>query len=322
MATSIPNTATSLANGLTQYGGPIAAMGMAQQFLNALSMRKKVNQTENAPRANAAFQAQVAKPSGIQALYDPNAIKQRTAMAQNDPTALAGQLPGGMTFKAGQMMGTNKYSGQPITMQGYTADMYGLPSNFGSKRYMELNPDVANSGMSAAEHYLKYGKAEGRNYLKPQAAPAAAPAATASKPKPKPVQQPVVSVPNTPPKIKQAKPTVDVNADPYKRDIADYEGVMKQIGQQNTPDFLQGLNEAQQKSAIATQGVFGGGTGEEESKYYLYNLLKQMQEGKTTDIGNAGLLPVEGTYLQSMGLPISGGIEDFLSALRTKYQTV
>jgi SAM-dependent methyltransferase len=42
-----------------------------------------------------------------------------------------------------------------------------LPRGFNKDAYLDLNPDVREVGMDAAEHYLKYGKAEGRQYLMP-----------------------------------------------------------------------------------------------------------------------------------------------------------
>ena len=40
----------------------------------------------------------------------------------------------------------------------------GLPDDFDSSRYLELNPDVAAAGVNASDHYLAFGKDEGRLY--------------------------------------------------------------------------------------------------------------------------------------------------------------
>jgi hypothetical protein len=39
-----------------------------------------------------------------------------------------------------------------------------IPNDFDSNTYLELNPDVRKAGVDPAEHYLKYGIKEGRNY--------------------------------------------------------------------------------------------------------------------------------------------------------------
>lgn len=45
-----------------------------------------------------------------------------------------------------------------------------LPKDFNSKTYLRLNPDVAASGMDAADHYWRHGRKEGRKYLEDTAA--------------------------------------------------------------------------------------------------------------------------------------------------------
>lgn len=42
-----------------------------------------------------------------------------------------------------------------------------LPANFDARLYLTANPDVAASGMAAADHFLQYGKNEGRK-LRPE----------------------------------------------------------------------------------------------------------------------------------------------------------
>ena len=337
---------SSIAAGLSTAAGPIGAMLVAQQFFNALNAGKKAKITDIYANRQQALDAGVdvlhdktvayAEPANVSmqaplstaararmpgASFDPTLIRQKTQTAQNagDTAALIGLLPKNAQFSAGNMVNTNKFTGQPITNHAITADMYGLPSNFGSNRYMQLNPDVAKSGMSAAEHYLKYGKAEGRNYLKP--ATPAAPVASTTPKTTKPAAQIPAPIAYTPPKIKkvQAQPAVDVNKDPYSSK-PQYEDIKKLLGDTSMPDFLQGLDEAQKRSAIATQGVFGGGAGQDETKYYLRDLLDRFQGGNVKDVGRAGLLPVEGTFLQSQGLPINGSIDAFLRALRTNYE--
>jgi len=46
-----------------------------------------------------------------------------------------------------------------------------LPMDFSSEVYLELHPDVANSGLDAVTHYLNYGIIEGRPYNRPRGNP-------------------------------------------------------------------------------------------------------------------------------------------------------
>ena len=40
-----------------------------------------------------------------------------------------------------------------------------LPDNFNDELYLELNPDVKKAGIDPGEHFLKYGKKEGRQWF-------------------------------------------------------------------------------------------------------------------------------------------------------------
>jgi SAM-dependent methyltransferase len=42
-----------------------------------------------------------------------------------------------------------------------------LPRGFDKEVYLDLNPDVRQAGIDAAEHYVIYGRREGRHYLQP-----------------------------------------------------------------------------------------------------------------------------------------------------------
>lgn len=44
-----------------------------------------------------------------------------------------------------------------------------LPADFDASEYLKLNPDVAEAGANAVDHYIKYGIAEGRRYLESHA---------------------------------------------------------------------------------------------------------------------------------------------------------
>lgn len=39
-----------------------------------------------------------------------------------------------------------------------------LPIDFSSSGYLKFNTDVANSGMTAAQHYMQFGWSEGRKW--------------------------------------------------------------------------------------------------------------------------------------------------------------
>jgi hypothetical protein len=39
-----------------------------------------------------------------------------------------------------------------------------VPEDFDPEMYLHLNPDVQISGMDATDHYIRFGKAEGRHY--------------------------------------------------------------------------------------------------------------------------------------------------------------
>ncbi len=39
-----------------------------------------------------------------------------------------------------------------------------LPSDFDTQKYLDLNPDVANSGVDPEVHFITYGQFENRQY--------------------------------------------------------------------------------------------------------------------------------------------------------------
>ncbi len=45
---------------------------------------------------------------------------------------------------------------------GDLIERFKTPQDFDGALYLEANPDVARAGLDAAEHYVKYGKSEGR----------------------------------------------------------------------------------------------------------------------------------------------------------------
>lgn len=62
-----------------------------------------------------------------------------------------------------------------------------------------------------------------------------------------------------------------------------------------------GLNENQQSSNLATQGVYGGGLGEQENDYFL-NLVNRRLVDESGQVGNLDSVnPIEKSYLQQLG---------------------
>jgi len=62
-----------------------------------------------------------------------------------------------------------------------------------------------------------------------------------------------------------------------------------------------GLNENQQASNLATQGVYGGGLGEQESDYFL-NLVNRRLVDESGQVGDLeSINPIEKSYLQQLG---------------------
>lgn len=89
------------------------------------------------------------------------------------------------------------------------------------------------------------------------------------------------------------------------------------------PSSLQGfggLDQNQQASNLATQGVYGGGLGPDEQSYFTNLVNRQLVDntGKTSDISN--LSPIENSYLQNLGLGGYGNSNDLLQAI-SKWKT-
>lgn len=81
-----------------------------------------------------------------------------------------------------------------------------------------------------------------------------------------------------------------------------------------------GLSPQQQSSGIATQGVYGGGVGGEESKYFTNLINNRLVD----DAGNVGSMdqinPVEQSYLAQLGLGGSTDTNDLLKRI-SNYQS-
>ena len=76
---------------------------------------------------------------------------------------------------------------------------------------------------------------------------------------------------------------------------------------------LSGTSGEQQSTNIASQGVYGGGTGQAEERYFLNQLNRRLVDpsGKVSGDSNA-INPVERSYLSQLGL---GGMSDTKSLL-------
>lgn len=95
-----------------------------------------------------------------------------------------------------------------------------------------------------------------------------------------------------------------------------------QDSQSELPSSLQGfgsLNPTQQSSNIANQGVYGGGLGPDEQKYFT-NLINRRLVDPNGNVNNlSSLNPIESSYLQKLGLGGYGNSNDLLEAI-SKWQ--
>lgn len=63
-----------------------------------------------------------------------------------------------------------------------------------------------------------------------------------------------------------------------------------------------GLNPQQQASNLATQGVYGGGNGPQETNYFLNQVNRQLFDQNGNVASNMNLPPVELSYLNQLGI--------------------
>lgn len=68
-----------------------------------------------------------------------------------------------------------------------------------------------------------------------------------------------------------------------------------------------GFSPQQQSSNIATQGVYGGGEGPEENKYFLNQINRRLVDQTGTLGSTDSINPVENSFLSTLGL---GGYKD------------
>lgn len=92
----------------------------------------------------------------------------------------------------------------------------------------------------------------------------------------------------------------------------------KQENEQQTPASLSALGsltDTQKSSNLATQGVYGGGNGAEEQKYFTNLLNRRLVDsgGNVSDM--SGVSPIEQSYLQKLGLSGYGNSKDLLEAI-------
>lgn len=81
-----------------------------------------------------------------------------------------------------------------------------------------------------------------------------------------------------------------------------------------------GLDQNQQASNIANQGVYGGGLGPDEQSYFTNLVNRQLVDnsGHVNDLSS--LSPIENSYLQNLGLGGYGNSNDLLQAI-SKWKT-
>jgi hypothetical protein len=75
--------------------------------------------------------------------------------------------------------------------------------------------------------------------------------------------------------------------------------------------YMGGMNPQQQTSGIATQGIYGGGAGQDENQYFLNLINNRLMDTGGNNTGD--LSPIEQSYLQKLGL---GGYQDENELLR------
>lgn len=92
----------------------------------------------------------------------------------------------------------------------------------------------------------------------------------------------------------------------------------KQEGEGELPSSLQGfggLDPMQQQTNIANKGVYGGGLGEDENKYFLNLVNRQLVDKSGSVQGQQSLSPITSSYLQQLGLGGYGNSNDLLQAI-------
>lgn len=92
----------------------------------------------------------------------------------------------------------------------------------------------------------------------------------------------------------------------------------KQQGEGELPSSLQGfggLDPMQQETNIANKGVYGGGLGEDENKYFLNLVNRQLVDKSGGVQGQGSLSPITSSYLQQLGLGGYGNSNDLLQAI-------
>lgn len=86
----------------------------------------------------------------------------------------------------------------------------------------------------------------------------------------------------------------------------------------NAPLNLGGLTDIQQGTNLASQGVYGGGTGPEEQNYFL-NLINRrlVDDSGNVDSDFGDINPTENSYLAQLGLGNKKTPNDLLQAIST-----
>lgn len=92
----------------------------------------------------------------------------------------------------------------------------------------------------------------------------------------------------------------------------------KQEDEQEVPaslNSLGSLTSQQRTSNLANQGVFGGGNGPAEQKYFLNQINRRLVDntGKLSDLSS--LSPIEQSYIQKLGLGNNSNTKSLLEAI-------
>lgn len=175
------------------------------------------------------------------------------------------------------------------------------PEGWDEQSYMQMNPDVADQVgqgkyITGLQQYLLEGKNQGRQYQDPYGDFLTQ------------LQDSLGQYTNAP----QTPDALDAGAN--------FNPIARPANTDAPPalSYLNELSDAQKRSAIATDGVYGAGADKGSQDYYLQVLLNNMMDenGQIQNFDSA--LPVERQYLNMLGLNTNNG-NDFLTSLQRAY---
>lgn len=87
-----------------------------------------------------------------------------------------------------------------------------------------------------------------------------------------------------------------------------------QLGLPQSLSAFGSLSPNQQASNIATQGVYGGGNGPEENKYFMNLINRQLVDGGGNVENSSSLSPIDTSYLSQLGIT-GNNSQDYLKGI-------